>query len=155
MKKTDREILQEKVDEYYKIFISKNEKSILTYLLYAVYYLKNKDNKFNYNDLLRFLNKNKDNILSAEIYMKLIYLCYCKLESNRIIDKRETLNLLDESYKKIAFTNLKINIDLKTITEKEVKDIINSDKIIDKIDDVLWYLYNGRNSNLAVSWLRN
>lgn len=155
VKKTDREILQEKVDEYYKIFISKNEKSILTYLLYAVYYLKNKDNKFNYNDLLIFLNKNKDIILSTDIYMKLIYLCYCKLESNRIIDKRETLNLLDESYKKIAFTNLKINIDLKTITEKEVKDIINSDKIIDKIDDVLWYLYNGRNSNLAVSWLRN
>ena len=41
------------------------------------------------------------------------------------------------------------------ITEKEVKYIINSDKIIDKIDEVLWYLYNGRNSNLAVSWLRN
>lgn len=155
VKKTDREILEEKVDEYYKVFVSQDEKSILTYLLYAVYYLKNRNNIFNYNDLLRFLNKNKDNILSTEIYMKLIYLCYCKLESNRIIDKRETLNLLDESYKKIAFTNLKINIDLKTITEKEVKDIIDNDKIIDNIDDVIWYLYNGENSNLAVSWLRN
>lgn len=155
VKKTDREILEEKVDEYYKAFISQDEKSILTYLLYAVYYLKNKNNIFNYNDLLRFLNKNKDNILSEEIYMKLIYLCYCKLESNRIIDKKETLNLLDESYKKIAFTNLKINIDLKTITEKEVKDIIDNDKIIDNIDDVIWYLYNGEKSNLAVSWLRN
>ena len=155
VKKTDREILEEKVNEYYKVFVSQDEKSILTYLLYAVYYLKNRNNIFNYNDLLRFLNKNKDNILSAEIYMKLIYLCYCKLESNRIIDKRETLNLLDESYKKIAFTNLKINIDLKTITEKEVKDIIDNDKIIDNIDDVIWYLYNGENSNLAVSWLRN
>ena len=155
VKKTDREILEEKVDEYYKVFVSQDEKSILTYLLYAVYYLKNRNNIFNYNDLLRFLNKNKDNILSTEIYMKLIYLCYCKLESNRIIDKRETLNLLDESYKKIAFTNFKINIDLKTITEKEVKDIIDNDKIIDNIDDVIWYLYNGENSNLAVSWLRN
>lgn len=155
VKKTDREILEEKVDEYYKVFVSQDEKSILTYLLYAVYYLKNRNNIFNYNDLLRFLNKNKDNILSTEIYMKLIYLCYCKLESNRIIDKRETLNLLDESYKKIAFTNLKINIDLKTLTEKEVKDIIDNDKIIDNIDDVIWYLYNGENSNLAVSWLRN
>ena len=140
---------------YYKIFISKNEKSILTYLLYAVYYLKNKDNKFNYNDLLIFLNKNKDIILSTDIYMKLIYLCYCNLESNRTIDKRETLDLLDESYKKISFTNLKINIDLKIITEEKVKDIINKDKIIDNIDEVIWYLYNGRNSNLAVSWLRN
>lgn len=155
VKKTDIEILQEKVDEYYKIFISKNEKSILTYLLYAVYYLKNKDNKFNYNDLLKFLNKNKDTILSTDIYMKLIYLCYCNLESNRTIDKRETLDLLDESYKKITFTNFKINIDLQIITEKQVKDIINSDKIIDNIDDVIWYLYNRGNSNLAVSWLRN
>ena len=71
------------------------------------------------------------------------------------VGERETLNLLDKSYKKIAFTNLKINIDLKTITEKEVKDIIDNDKIIDNIDDVIWYLYNGENSNLAVSWLRN
>lgn len=155
VKKTDRDVLEEKVDEYYKVFVSRNEKSILTYLLYAVYYLENKNNIFNYNDLLRFLKNNKDIILSTDIYMKLIYLCYCKLESNKIIDKKETLNLLDESYKKIAVTNLKINIDFKTITEKEVKDIICNDKIIDNIDDVIWYLYNNENKMLAVSWLRN
>lgn len=137
IKKTDIEILQEKVNEYYKKFILQAEKSILTYLLYAVYYLKNRNNNFNYNDLLRFLNKNKDIILSTDIYMKLIYLCYCKLESNRIIDKRETLDLLDENYKKVAYTNLKIDIDLKTITEKEMKNIINNDKIVENIDDVI------------------
>lgn len=149
--KTNKEILQEKVEQYYKIFISKDEKSILTYLLYAVYYLKNRNNNFNYNDLLRFLNKNKDIILSNEIYMKLIYLCYSKLEPNRIIEKKATLELLDESYKKIAFTNLKINIDLKMITETEVKDIINNDKIIDNIDDAIWYLCN---SSYTYSWIR-
>ena len=156
VKKTDMEVLKEKVDEYYKKFVAKNKKAILTYLLYAVYYLKNKNNTLNYNNLLTFLNNNKDIILSTELYMKLIYLCYCELEPNRTIDKRETLNLLDESYKKIAFTNIKINIDLKIINEKEVKDIIDNDKIIDNVDDVIWYLYNRENNRLAaLPWLKN
>ena len=154
-KKTDREILEEKVDGYYKVFVSQDEKSILTYLLYALYYLKNRNNSFDYNNLLRFLNKNKDIILSTEMYMKLIYLCYCKLEANRIIDKKETLELLDENFKKIAITNLKINIDLKILTETEVRDIIKNNKILDNIDDVIWYLYDGGRSNLAASWLKN
>ena len=154
-KKTDREILEEKVDGYYKLFVSQDEKSILTYLLYALYYLKNRNNSFDYNNLLRFLNKNKDIILSTEMYMKLIYLCYCKLEANRIIDKKETLELLDENFKKIAITNLKINIDLKILTETEVRDIIKNNKILDNIDDVIWYLYDGGRSNLAASWLKN
>ncbi len=33
-----------KIDEYYKVFVSQNEKSILTFLLYAIYYLKKKNN---------------------------------------------------------------------------------------------------------------
>ena len=45
--------------------------------------------------------------------------------------------------------------DIYCLTIKEVKDIIDNDKIIDNIDDVIWYLYNGGDSNLAVSWLRN
>ena len=89
------------------------------------------------------------------MYMKLIYLCYCKLEANRIIDKKETLELLDENFKKIAITNLKINIDLKILTETEVRDIIKNNKILDNIDDVIWYLYDGGRSNLAASWLKN
>lgn len=42
VKKTNKEILEEKIDEYYKVFVSQNEKSILTFLLYAIYYLKKK-----------------------------------------------------------------------------------------------------------------
>ena len=40
-------------DEYYKEFISQNEKSMLTFLLYAIYYLRKNKNNYNYNDLLR------------------------------------------------------------------------------------------------------
>ena len=55
VKKINREILEEKVNEYYKEFISQNEKSMLTFLLYAIYYLRKNKNNYNYNDLLRFL----------------------------------------------------------------------------------------------------
>lgn len=149
--KTNKEILQEKVDEYYEKFILQDKKSILTYLLYAVYYLENSNNKLNYNALLRFLNNNKEILLSNDLYMKLIYLCYIKLTDNRFIDKKETLELLNEDYRKIAYTNLKINIDLKTITDNEVKDIISKDKVIENIDDVIWYLYN---SSYIGPWIR-
>ncbi len=144
--KTDKEILEDKVHEYYKDFISKDEKSIITYLLFAVYYLSINYNTFSYSDLLRFLNKNKEIILAKEIYMQLIYLCYCKLQDNRVSDKQETLELLDEDYKKVALTNLKINVDLKILTKAEIKDIINNDTIVENIDDVIWYLYKNKST---------
>lgn len=141
-KKTDREIVKERVDEYYKDFIIKKEKSLLTYLLYALYYLKNRDNRFNYNELLKFLNKNKDIISSTDTYMELICLCYCKLDYNRSTDRKQILELLNENYRKIAITNLKININVRILTATEVNDIIKNDKIVENIDDILWYLYN-------------
>ena len=44
---------------------------------------------------------------------------------------------------------------IKKLKSGKYKLEIDNDKIIDNIDDVIWYLYNGENSNLAVSWLRN
>lgn len=63
VKKINREILEEKVNEYYKEFISQNEKSMLTFLLYAIYYLRKNKNNYNYNDLLRFLRNHKQELL--------------------------------------------------------------------------------------------
>ncbi|MCR5185652.1 MAG: VWA domain-containing protein, partial [Clostridia bacterium] len=77
--KSDYEICIEKIEEYYNIFKNNKDKSILTYLLYAVYYLEKQSDKFNYTDLLKFLEKNRDKILASELYMKLILLCYYKL----------------------------------------------------------------------------
>lgn len=141
-KKTNKQILDEKINEYYKIFISKEKKSIITFLLYAIYYLKIGNNKFNYNDLLRFLKKHKDKIIGNEVCSKLLYLCYKQLDDNRIIDKRETLELMDENYRKMALTNFKLSVELKSITEIEVQKLINDNKILDDIDSVLWYLIN-------------
>ena len=141
-KKTNKQILDEKINEYYKIFISKEEKSIITFLLYAIYNLKIGNNKFNYNDLLRFLKKHKDKIIGNEVCSKLLYLCYKQLDDNRIIDKRETLELMDENYRKMALTNFKLSVELKSMTEIEVQKLINYNKILDDIDSVLWYLIN-------------
>ncbi len=151
IKKTNEEILEEKVNDYYKAFVSQDEKSILTFLLYALYYLRKRNTSLNYNDLLRFLRKHRGELLESELYLKLLCLCYKQLESNRFLDKKETLELMDDNFRKIAVTNLKINVDLKTLTEEEIQDLITNNKVLDNIDDVIWYLTN---CLYSCSWLR-
>ena len=152
VKKINREILEEKVNEYYKEFISQNEKSMLTFLLYAIYYLRKNKNNYNYNDLLRFLRNHKQELLESELYLKLLCLCYKQLEENRFLDKRETLDLMDDNFKKIAVTNLKINVEFKKISEDEINAIVESGNVIENIDKVIEYLIEV--NNLCVSWMR-
>lgn len=152
VKKINREILEEKVNEYYKEFISQNEKSMLTFLLYAIYYLRKNKNNYNYNDLLRFLRNHKQELLESELYLKLLCLCYKQLEENRFLDKRETLDLMDDNFKKIAVTNLKINVEFKKISEDEINAIVESGKVIENIDKAIEYLIEV--NNLCVSWMR-
>jgi len=152
VKKTNEEILEEKINEYYNIFVSQSEKSIFTFLLYALYYLKKKKNNYNCNDLLRFLRNNTDELLKSELYLKLLCLCYKQLDNNRSLDKREIMELMDDNFRKIVATNLKININLRVLTEDEIEDIIKNNKIIDNIDDVIWYLYKDGRDKL-ISWL--
>ena len=152
VKKINREILEEKVNEYYKEFISQNEKSMLTFLLYAIYYLRKNKNNYNYNDLLRFLRNHKQELLESELYLKLLCLCYKQSEENRFLDKRETLDLMDDNFKKIAVTNLKINVEFKKISEDEINAIVESGKVIENIDKVIEYLIEV--NNLCVSWMR-
>lgn len=149
-KKTNREILEEKVNEYYKVFVSQNEKSMLTFLLYAIYYLRK--NNYNYNELLRFLKNHKQELLENELYLKLLCLCYKQLEDNRLLDKRETLELMDDNFKKIVITNLKINVEFKELTEDEINTIVESNKVIENIDKVIEHLIIANHS--WVSWMR-
>lgn len=151
IKKTNEEILAEKVDDYYKVFISQDEKPILTFLLYTLYYLRKRSSNLNYNDLLRFLGKYKDELLESELYLKLLCLCYKQLDNNRVLDKKETLELMDDNFRKIAVTNLKIKVNLRIITEEEIQELIRYDKVLDNIDDVIWYLTN---RIYSCSWLR-
>lgn len=152
VKQTNKEILEEKIDEYYKVFVSQNEKSVLTFLLYAIYYLKKKKNNFNYNDLLRFLKNHKQELLENEVYLKLLCLCYKQLEDNRFLDKRETLELMDENFRKIAVTNLKISVEFKELSEDKIKTIVENDKVVENIDKVIEHLITANHS--WVSWMR-
>ena len=141
IKRSNEYILINKVDEYYKIFMSQDEKPILTYLLYAVYYSRNHVKSFNYDELFRLLNKNKNLISTSDMFMKLLYLCYCELKQDRITEKEKILELLDDKYKKIIATNVKINIEFEVLTKEDIEHIIENDKIFENIDDIILYLY--------------
>ena len=58
---------------------------------------------------------------------------------------------MNDDFKKIAITNLKIKVDLKIITEEEIQKIINDNKVIENIDDVIWYLIN---QSYELAWIR-
>lgn len=142
IKKSNEEILEEKVKEYYKVFISQDEKSILTFLLYAYYYLLKIGNRYNYNDLLRFLREHKEQLLENELYLKLLCLCYKRLDENRVLDKKETLELMDDDFKKIIVTNLKINVEFKELSKNEIQEIVVKNKVVENIDKVLEHFIN-------------
>lgn len=152
IKKTNEEILAEKVDDYYKVFISQDKKSILTFLLYALYYLRKGNTILNYNELLRFLGKHRDELLENELYLKLLCLCYKQLDNNRFLDKKETLELMDDNIRKIAVTNLKISVEFKELSKSEIQEIVDNDKLIENIDKVIQHLIKTDYS--AMSWLR-
>ena len=143
--KINMEILEEKVNEYYKVFISQEEKSILTFLLYAYYYLLKLGNRYNYNDLLRFLKSHKEQLLGNELYLKILYLCYRQLGESSVSERRETLELMDDDFKKIITTNLKISVDFKRLSQNEIQEIVEKDKVVENIDKVIENLIRENN----------
>lgn len=152
IKKSNEEILEEIVNDYYKTFISQAEKSVLTFLLYALYYLRKGNTILNYNELLRFLGKHRDELLENELYLKLLCLCYKQLDNNRFLDKKETLELMDDNFRKITVTNLKISVEFKELSESGIQKIVDNDKVIENIDKVIQHLIKTNYSE--ISWLR-
>ena len=76
--------------------------------------------------------------------MKLLYLFYKKIEKRDIIEKEKILNLLSKEYRDVIDITFKMKINLKILSEKEIEDIINNNKIKENINDVLWYLCDKR-----------
>ena len=68
------------------------------------------------------------------------------------MDKKETLELLDDNLKKIVLTNLKIGVEFKELSKNEIQEIIDDDKIIENIDSVIVHLV--RTNYSWVSWIR-
>ena len=139
IKKTTEEILEKKVNEYYKEFIKQEAKPILTYILYAIC-CKN-DIQFNHAEFLNFLNDNKDAILANNTYMQLVYKYYEVTRNSQILE------FLDDDYKKAVYTNMKIDVNFKLIRIDEAVSILNENSLKENIDEILWYL-----SNRKYSW---
>lgn len=136
------ELLDEKINEYYEKFIKQEEKSILTYLLYALYDFEKGTQKIDYEKLIQFLEIHKQEIRKSELYMQLICRYYEDMEINIIDNREKLLNIIDEDYKKLILTKAKIRVYKNVITEKEVEQIAQENKILENIDDVIWFLYN-------------
>lgn len=134
----DLEKLKRKVSEYYTEFINGKNKDILTYLLFALYYLEDKD--FNIDDLICFLNSKKEEIKANDTYMKLIVKLYNSLEDREIVSKRQLCDLLTDDYKKVVYSGMNIDVDLDMVNEEEVNEILEKDRVEKNIDKVLWYL---------------
>ena len=69
-----------------------------------------------------------------------------------VLQKEPKLELMDDNFRKITATNLKVNVNLKTLTEGEIKAIITNDKVIENIDEVLWYLIDDYSD--IYSWIK-
>ena len=139
VKKTIDDLLKEKVQECYEKFIKHDEKEILTYILFALYY---SNDKFNINKFVEYILKHNIETQSNELYMKLICLYYKQNKERDEIQVDELLDVIDNKYKKVIFTDVKIDINLKIISQKEAEKFIKNNRVEEKINDVLWYLYS-------------
>ena len=138
VREANTDLLKQKVDEYYKEFLALNNKSILTFLLYAYYYLLKKNSEFNYNDLLNYLKEHREELVQNEDYLKLLNACYSELKNDK--EKEDTIELMDEKYRKIALTDMKVPLEIKGISELEAEKILEKDSVEKNIDEVLEYL---------------
>jgi len=100
------------------------------------------DEEIDYEKLIQFLEIHKQEIRKSELYMQLICRYYEDMEINIIDNREKLLNIIDEDYKKLILTKAKIRVYKNVITEKEVEQIAQENKILENIDDVIWFLYN-------------
>ena len=138
----DLESLKNKVHEYYKEFISEDNKNLLTYLLFGLYYAR--DLNFNIKDFIEFLNSKKEEIKAKNVYMELIVMLYNSLSSNDNVIKKQLFDLLDNDYKKIVLTGMKLNVEIYKVHDDDIKKILEEDKVEENIDKVICFLCEER-----------
>ena len=134
--KTDREKLYDKIKEYYKQFMNQEEKSIITYLLFAIYYeIRHFKIDFDYDSLYQYLLKNKDIVLNNIEIQELLFVLYKQTMLSLFCNIHE---FLTEETKKIIETNMKYEVTRKIIEEKDIREILNKNTISEQIDSILW-----------------
>ena len=129
-------VLQNKVEQLYI-----SAKSTLTYILYAIYYLSIKDKSFDFSQFVKFISYNSDVLQSDEKYMQLLCECY-KLTQNDTIYK-----MLSDKYKQLADSKADIIVDIKALSDTDIKYIVEANTIKENLNEILWYMYNKSKTN--------
>ena len=79
--------------------------------------------------------------------MKILCLAYRNLSNS---DQSKILEFLNDDYKKVAITGLKVNADIPILKLDEVIYIIDKNLIEDRVDAILWYLYKVKSHEIYV-----
>lgn len=128
--------LSELIVDYYQQFISSKEKSLLTYLLFALYYYRARNIGFSYADFVEFIQNYQQEIIENDFYSTIIVLLNKYQDNNR----QELLDLVGEDYKKVALTGMQINPGFKSLSQDEVEKIQRKKITSDNVDQVLEHL---------------
>ena len=128
--------LSELIVDYYQQFISSKEKSLLTYLLFALYYYRARTIGFSYADFVEFIQNYQQEIIENDHYSTIIVLLNKYQDNNR----QELLDLVGEDYKKVALTGMQINPGFKSLSQDEVEKIQRKKITSDNVDQVLEHL---------------
>ena len=128
--------LSELIVDYYQQFISSKEKSLLTYLLFALYYYRARNIGFSYADFVEFIQNYQQEIIENDHYSTIIVLLNKYQDNNR----QELLDLVGEDYKKVALTGMQLNPGFKSLSQEEVEKIQRKKITSDNVDQVLEHL---------------
>ena len=88
--------------------------------------------------MLNYLKEHREELVQNEDYLKLLNACYSELKNDK--EKEDTIELMDEKYRKIALTDMKVPLEIKGISELEAEKILEKDSVEKNIDEVLEYL---------------
>ena len=140
-------ILKERIIEYYNVFMSQDNKDIITYILFALYFDNNK--VFDYKSLVKYLYDKKDQIINNTEIQDLLYLLSKHIEKFYIsfsFNEKENkdiktlfLKCLSSSVIKVLYTNARYYVNRNKIKLSDIEDILKNDKVVENIDSILWY----------------
>ena len=137
-----RDMLKERTQMYYLKFMESEEKSLITYLLFAIIC-----KTFDYQTLFDYLEEHKDEILQSELCQQLIcklynILYYDEYDNGTEVDNLHILpDLLNKTYKKLLLTNYNKQIEIDVLSKKEEEEVIENNTLDENIDRAIWTLY--------------
>jgi len=134
-------ILDLEIEAYAKNFEKEGtKKNLYTYLLLIIYSLVTSPMLMNFNNFLRYLEKNRTVIENNEDMMLKVAIVYKLLATNRIIDRKEVLSFLSEGYKNFAENDNMSDIFVNVIPKETVIRIVDQEEVAVEIDNLLRYL---------------